>query len=86
VVAINRGSSDGIERGNVLTVDEFPAQSDDQCARIEDTSTCLRHPSTQLPSEVNGTLLVFKTYEFMSYALILNDISPIQTYDRVRNP
>jgi len=86
VVAINRGSSDGIERGNVLTIEEFPAQSDDQCARIEDTSTCLRHPSTQLPSEVNGTLLVFKTYELMSYALVLNDISPIQTYDRVRNP
>jgi hypothetical protein len=39
-----------------------------------------------LPSEVNGTMLVFKTYELMSYALILNDISPIRTYDHVRNP
>jgi hypothetical protein len=86
VVAINRGSSDGIERGNVLTIEEFPAQSDDLCARIEDSSTCLRHPSTELPSEVNGTLLVFKTYELMSYALVLNDISPIRTYDRVRSP
>jgi hypothetical protein len=86
VVAINRGSNDGIERGNVLTIEEFPAQSDDLCARIEDTSTCLRHPSTQLPSEVNGTVLVFKTYELMSYGLVLNDISPIQTYDRVRSP
>jgi hypothetical protein len=86
VVAINRGSRDGIERGNVLTIEEYPAQSDDLCARIEDTSTCLRHPSTQLPSEINGTLLVFKTYELMSYGLVLNDISPIQTYDHVRSP
>jgi hypothetical protein len=86
VVAINRGSSDGLERGNVLTVEEYPAQSVDECAQIEDRSTCLRHPNTTLPSEVNGTLLVFKTYELMSYALILNDISPIQTYDHVRNP
>jgi hypothetical protein len=86
VVAINRGSRDGIERGNVLTIEEYPAQSDDLCARIEDTSTCLRHPSTQLPSEINGSLLVFKTYELMSYGLVLNDISPIQTYDHVRSP
>jgi hypothetical protein len=86
VVALNRGSSDGLERGSVLTVEEFPAQSSDQCARIEDTSTCLTHPKTTLPSEFNGTLLVFKTYELMSYALVLNDISPIHTYDHVRNP
>jgi len=29
---------------------------------------------------------VFKTYEHMSYALILNDAVPIHVYDRVRNP
>jgi hypothetical protein len=86
VVAIDRGSSDGLERGNVLTVEEFPADSDDQCARIEDTSTCVTHPKTRLPNEFNGTLLVFKTYELMSYALILNDLTPVRTYDHVHNP
>src|SRR5262249_55741909 len=40
VVAINRGSDDGLERGNVLTAEEVQAQSDDQCAHIEDFSTC----------------------------------------------
>jgi LysM repeat protein len=86
VVAIDRGSSDGLERGNVLTVEETPASASDQCARIADTSTCLTHSNTRLPSEVNGTLLVFKTYELMSYALVLSDISPILTYAHVRNP
>jgi len=86
VVALNRGSRDGLDRGTVLTADEIQAKSLDLCARIEDQSTCLIHVNRALPSEPNGTLLVFKTYEHMSYALILNDATPIHVYDRVRNP
>jgi hypothetical protein len=86
VVALNRGSSDGLERGNVLKVEEVSAISDDQCARIQDASTCLLHPNRRLPIETAGTLLVFKTYEQMSYALILSETSPIHTYDHIRNP
>ena len=86
VVALNRGSRDGLDRGTVLTADEIQAKSLDLCARIEDQSTCLIHVNRALPSEPNGTLLVFKTYEHMSYALILTDATPIHVYDRVRNP
>lgn len=86
VVALNRGSRDGLDRGTVLTADEIQAESLDLCARIEDQSTCLIHVNRALPSEPNGTLLVFKTYEHMSYALILSDATPIHVYDRVRNP
>jgi hypothetical protein len=86
VVALNRGARDGLDRGTVLTADSVSATTDDLCARIEERSTCLFHPSRVLPSETAGTLLVFKTYEDMSYALILNDTAPIHVYDRVRNP
>jgi LysM domain len=86
VVALNRGARDGLDRGTVLTADEIQAKSDDQCARIEEHSTCLFHPSRSLPSEPNGTLLVFKTYPYMSYALILSDAAPVHVNDRVRNP
>jgi hypothetical protein len=86
VVAINRGSSDGLERGNVLTAEEVQGTSDDQCAHIKDFSTCLTHPNVKLPTENAGTLLVFKTYPQMSYGLILNDTTPIGTYSHVRSP
>ena len=86
VVAINRGSSDGLERGNVLTAEEVQAQSDDQCAHIEDFSTCLRHPSVALPTEAAGTVLVFKTYQQMSYALVLHDSVPIVSSAHVHSP
>jgi LysM repeat protein len=86
VVAINRGSDDGLDRGTVLTADEGEAFSDDQCAHIEDFSTCLWHPNVKLPAEAAGTLLVFKTYQQMSFALVLRDAVPITGYARVRNP
>lgn len=86
VVAINRGSSDGLERGNVLMAEELQAQSDDQCAHINDFSTCLRHPTVALPAENAGTLLVFKTYQQMSYALVLHDTVPLMSNARVSAP
>jgi len=86
VVAINRGSDDGLERGNVLIADEVQALSDDQCAHIEDFSTCVYHSNVRLPTEAAGTLLVFKTYQQMSYALVLHDSVPIQSNAKVRNP
>jgi hypothetical protein len=86
VVALNRGAKDGLDRGTVLTADSVPAKTDDLCARIEERSTCLFHSRTVLPAEAAGTLLVFKTYQDMSYALILSESVAIHVHDRVRNP
>jgi LysM repeat protein len=86
VVAINRGSDDGIERGNVLTVDQAPITAADPCAMIENASTCYTHKSVTLPTDTAGTLLVFRTFRNMSYALILNDTVPMQVGDHIRNP
>jgi len=86
IAAINRGSQDGLDRGTVLTIDEARKTVDDHCAAIEGASTCFFAHSIKLPAEAAGSLLVFKTYERMSYALILNDSVPIHIFDHVRNP
>lgn len=86
VVALNRGSQDGLDRGSVLTIDQVGAWVDDHCAKIDGVSSCWLDHSVKLPSESAGTLLVFKTYERMSYALILSDTVPIHIGDHVRNP
>ena len=86
VVALNRGSSDGLDRGTVLIAEEADATADDQCAHVGDFSTCLLHPNVKLPSENAGTLLVFKTYEQMSFALVLHDTVPIQGHARIKSP
>jgi hypothetical protein len=86
IAALNRGSDDGLDRGTVLTIDEEQKVTDDHCAYIDGSSTCFVGHSTQLPVETSGTVLVFKTYQKMSYALILSSTEPVHIYDRVRNP
>lgn len=86
IAAVNRGSDDGLDRGTVLTIEASSQSADDHCASIDGASTCFFSHSTKLPAETAGTMLVFKTYERMSYALILSDTVPIHLQDRVRNP
>jgi LysM repeat protein len=86
VVALNRGSDDGLDRGTVLTIDAAQEVTDDRCAFADGSSTCLVGHSTGLPIEMEGTLLVFKTYQKMSYALILGATVPVHVGDHVRNP
>jgi hypothetical protein len=86
VVAVNRGASDGLDRGSVLTIVQGGEHLDDHCAKIDGESTCWVSHSLRQPDENVGTLLVFKTYERMSYALILGDSEPINIGDVVRNP
>jgi LysM domain-containing protein len=86
IAALNRGSQDGLDRGTVLTIEEAQKTSDDHCAYIDGKSTCFEGHSTQLPVETEGSLLVFKTYEKMSYALILVSTVPVHINDHVHGP
>jgi hypothetical protein len=40
----------------------------------------------RLPTERAGTLLVFKSYDDMSYGLVVGASSPMRVADVVRNP
>jgi len=85
VVVLNRGSDAGLTRGNVLTADQAVTQVRDRCASIQNEPTCF-HSMVALPTDTAGTLLVFKVYPRVSYALILGDTVPIQVGDHVRSP
>lgn len=86
VVALSKGSDEGLDRGSVLNVDQAEESTNDRCARIEGSSTCLFHPTEKLPVNQAATLLVFKTYHHMSYALAVQDSVPIHVGDRVHTP
>ncbi|HWG76061.1 MAG TPA: LysM domain-containing protein [Steroidobacteraceae bacterium] len=87
VVALNRGSSDGLDRGTVLTVDDQPEVVTDMCASIDGNSACPhRHKQVAVPGDPAGTVLVFRSFPHLSYALILADVFPVQVGDRVRSP
>ncbi|MET0280628.1 MAG: LysM peptidoglycan-binding domain-containing protein [Steroidobacteraceae bacterium] len=85
VVAINRGSRHGLETGHVLAIDQKGEVVMDGGCKRTGTSWCLGK-SLQLPDERAGTMLVFKTYDAMSYALIVATTAPVRVADRVRTP
>lgn len=78
VVAISRGKRDGLEPGHV-----FAILKDGE--RTVDKTDPLRAPM-KLPNERNGLLMVFKTFERLSYALILENNDPVRPGDRLVNP
>lgn len=85
VVAVNRGTRNGLEVGHVLAIDQRGEVVKDASCRNGVFSWCAGK-NVKLPDERAGTLLVFKTYEQMSYGLVLSTIAPARVADRVRTP
>jgi hypothetical protein len=78
IVAINKGAADGMERGHVLALWRAGRQQLD--------TTDPARPSMQLPDERTGMLFVFRTFERVSYALILSAQDPVKAGDRFTQP
>ncbi len=78
IVALNRGSVDGLERGHVLAL-----WSNGQ--RVIDKTDPSR-PTIKLPDERHGMLFVFRVFDRMSYALILSVKAPVQAGDKFTQP
>ena len=78
IVVINRGSEDGLERGNVVAI-----LKDGQ--RLQD-KTDSANPQIKLPNERNGLMMVFRTFDHLSYALVLQVTDGVKIGDRFANP
>ncbi len=78
VVSINKGTRDGLQHGHVLTL-----LSDG--GRLVDR-TDPGKPTMKLPDEVNGTLMVFRAFDRVSYGLILDIQNGVKVGDRLVTP
>jgi len=76
VISINLGERDGIEIGNMMAIFQKGAIIKDR----------VQGGSVTLPPEKAGLVMVFRTFEKMSFALILRANLPISIKDIVRNP
>jgi hypothetical protein len=79
VVVISQGAAEGIENGHVLAILKAGAKVDDRSQRGE-------RAQIQLPDERNGLLMVFRTFEHLSYALVLEITDVVQVGDRLAVP
>jgi hypothetical protein len=76
VVVMNRGTGDGLVVGDVLTV-------------FQDGPEVVDHVeggTVKLPDESAGTIMVFKTFDDISYGLVMEATTAIHSFDHVRNP
>ena len=76
VVVVNRGTTQGLEVGHVMAVYQ----------RGELARDIVGGKNIQLPSERAGLLMVFRSFERMSYGLVLRTERPLAVGDEIRNP
>ena len=76
VVTLNKGARDGLSVGNVLAVYKTGET-------VRDRVTGER---VKIPDERSGLLMVFRTYDKLSYGLVLQATRSLSVMDKVRNP
>jgi LysM repeat protein len=85
VVVLNRGSNNGLAPGAVLAVDQQGAVVQDKYSGRPWSKKAFAK-NVRLPYERAGTLIVFKVFDRISYALVIGARGPMQVADRVYNP
>jgi len=76
VVVVNRGTNDGLSVGDVLSVFQTGEEVKDRFSG----------GTVVLPDEEAGTIMLFKTYDRISYGLVMEATQAIHLHDTVRNP
>jgi hypothetical protein len=96
LVTIDRGTQDGVEVGHVLAIyhpapvipDSRPYQGPDVISKLVDQTRAIVQPTRylNLPPERTGLLFVFRVFDRLAYAFVLNTTEPIVVGDVVRKP
>jgi hypothetical protein len=81
IVSINRGRSHGVEPGHVLALYAKGGEVRDT-TKAKDAKDAM----IQLPNERAGLAFVFRTFDRVSYALVMNITRPIGPLDVVQTP
>ncbi|UXZ96353.1 LysM peptidoglycan-binding domain-containing protein [Pseudomonas phytophila] len=76
VVTVDRGRRDGLIEGNVLAIYKTGETVRDR----------ITGEQVKIPDERSGLLMIFRTYDKLSYALVLNANRSLAVMDKVRNP
>jgi len=78
IVALNRGRADGLEVGHVLALLDTGATVQDR--------TVTGREFIKLPDERIGEMFVFRVFDHIAYALIMNVVKPVKVGDRFTQP
>ena len=95
VVTIDLGRQQAVEVGHVMAIYKtVPAINDPRpnmgtpfmLRFLDQTTTFLPQNQLQVPDERVGLMFVFRVFERVSYAILLNTTDPVVVGDAVRRP
>jgi hypothetical protein len=79
VVVIDKGTEDGLQTGHELDIYQRGQVVRDQYSPV-------KNDAIKLPDEIAGTLMVFRPFEHISYALVMKATRAIHVLDKVQTP
>jgi len=82
IVSINKGARDGIEHGHVLALYRRGAVVPDPESGLSRDNS----PKFQLPDERYGLVFIFRTFDNVSYALVMESSRQLTPGDVVQTP
>jgi hypothetical protein len=91
VVVISKGSADGMENGHTFSI-YTPGDTIRDTVKYGNDSADIRlvfspkKAMVKLPDEFVGHVMVFRTFENISYGLLMDGIKPVHLGDRLQMP
>lgn len=79
VVVIDKGTADGLLPGHELDIYRSGKI-------VRDNYSPIKNDAVNLPDEIAGTLMVFRPFERVSYALVMKATQALHVLDKVRTP
>ena len=79
VVVVDKGTADGLLVGHELSIYQ-------RGKVIIDSYSPIKNDNVNLPDEIAGTLMIFRPFERVSYALVMKATQALHVLDKVRTP
>lgn len=76
IVTLNKGARDGLERGHVLALYRHTPPVKNSSGKV----------TLRIPDERYGLLMIFRTFDKVSYALVLQTTRPVNVLDVAQTP
>jgi hypothetical protein len=89
VVAMSRGSEDGIENGQTFSIYQDGEEVVDDTDYKDGSFKRFFHPhdkKAKLPPEFVGHVMVFRTFQRVSYGLVMDAVKPVHEYNFLFDP
>jgi len=79
IVVIDKGLTDNLKSGHILDIYHHGRV-------VKDPFSTQKNATVQLPNEIAGVLMIFRSFDRVSYALVLEANQAIHVFDKVQNP